>query len=151
MSIGKTGWANFRCTPLPSQVHDESEVKRKKPRWLSARPRRWPESTLLEFNKNPRASPESSSLAELCRGTLCVSALPSVHRPSILFRFTFPIVLLVLSRSFFFLCLLLSSLRHRGILCGSITANNSQINCIVELVLGYSIYRLFLGKSRYLS
>ena len=54
MSISEMGWATFRSG---SSLHDENEVKRRKPRWLSARPPmpRSP-SLSLEFNKNPRAS-----------------------------------------------------------------------------------------------
>ena len=54
ISISKMGRATFRSG---SSLHDENEVKRRKPRWLSARPPmpRSP-SFSLEFNKNPRAS-----------------------------------------------------------------------------------------------
>lgn len=80
MSISEMGWATFRSG---SSLHDENEVKRRKPRWLSARPL-MPRSLSFssEFNKNPRASgielATRRRLAGLYRETLCVSTLFSL-------------------------------------------------------------------------
>jgi len=80
MSISEMGWATFRGG---SSHHDENEVKRRKPRWLSARPLMpWSLSFSSEFNKNPRASgielATRRRLAGLYRETLCVSTLFSL-------------------------------------------------------------------------
>lgn len=94
MSISEMGWATFRSG---SSLHDENEVKWKKPRWLSARPPmpRSP-SFSLEFNKNPRASGIELTTRRRFPGLpsgniMRFDSLLGASSPSILFRLTFPI------------------------------------------------------------
>lgn len=143
MSISEMGWATFRGG---SSLHDENEVKRRKPRWLSARPPMSRSSSFSsEFNKNPRASrielAARRCAPSLCRGTLCVSTLSSVHRPSILFRLTFPSSRFLSFRAS--LSLLFSPLFTTSHFVKDVSSvsSNSQTNCVAEWCLG----RLFRG------
>lgn len=95
------GWVNFRCTPRERDKVGKTAMTF---RAIPADPRR--ESPFLEFNKNPKASEIEIAVAEEHYAFLLSPryALPS----SILFRFTFPIALLVSFSSGF--SLVLSSL-----------------------------------------
>jgi len=131
MSISEMGWATFRDG---SSLHDENEVKRRKPRWLSARPP-MPRSPSFssEFNKNPRASGIELATRRRSSGSTGKHYAFRLSSRCIALRFYFA----SLSLAYFF-CPFCASLLQFSRLSTSVedvssVSSNFHTNCVAEL------------------